>query len=73
MLDCVDDNLLALLDVHNVKFVAGSRVGYFLLPLSIALQDDPLDCIWKAKASIDRRKLSHEASISFFLSAFVQN
>ncbi|OWM79640.1 hypothetical protein CDL15_Pgr023052 [Punica granatum] len=55
----------------QLTVMAGSRVGYFLLPLSIALWDDPLECIRKAKGAIDRRKRSHEALFTFCLSGFV--
>lgn len=43
----------------------GNWMGYVLLPISIALEDDPLDYIRKAKATIDRKKLSFEAICSF--------
>ncbi|KAG2701145.1 hypothetical protein I3760_06G030700 [Carya illinoinensis] len=38
----------------------GNLIGYMFLPFTIALQDDPLDYVWKAKATIDRKKLSLE-------------
>lgn len=43
----------------------GNWMGYVLLPISIGLEDDPLDYIRKAKATIDRKKLSFEAICSF--------
>ncbi|XP_035542733.1 O-acyltransferase WSD1-like isoform X3 [Juglans regia] len=38
----------------------GNVIGYLFLPFTIALQDDPLDYVRKAKAIIDRKKLSLE-------------
>ncbi|KAG7973715.1 hypothetical protein I3843_06G010400 [Carya illinoinensis] len=38
----------------------GNLIGYMFLPFTIALQDDPLDYVWKAKDTIDRKKLSLE-------------
>ncbi|KAG2700728.1 hypothetical protein I3843_06G010300 [Carya illinoinensis] len=38
----------------------GNLIGYMFLPFTIALQDDPLDYVRKAKAAIDRKKLSLE-------------
>uniref|UniRef100_A0A2P2IUP9 O-acyltransferase WSD1 C-terminal domain-containing protein n=1 Tax=Rhizophora mucronata TaxID=61149 RepID=A0A2P2IUP9_RHIMU len=42
----------------KAKWGWGNWIGYIVLPLSIALQDDPLDYIRIAKARIDRKKLS---------------
>ena len=39
----------------------GNWIGYVLLPLSIALRDNPLDYIQKAKEAMDRKKASLEA------------
>ncbi|KAG7973716.1 hypothetical protein I3843_06G010500 [Carya illinoinensis] len=38
----------------------GNLIGYMFLPFTISLQDDPLDYVRKAKATIDRKKLSLE-------------
>ena len=46
----------------------GNLIGYILLPFTIALQDNPLDHVRKAKATIDRKKRSLE-SICTFLGA----
>ena len=46
----------------------GNLIGYILLPFTIALQDNPLDYVRKAKATIDRKKRSLE-SICTFLGA----
>lgn len=43
----------------------GNLIGYVLLPITIALPDDPLDYVRKAKAIVDRKKLSFEALCSF--------
>ncbi|WMV50647.1 hypothetical protein MTR67_044032 [Solanum verrucosum] len=39
----------------------GNWFGYALLPLKIALRDDPLDYVKEAKAAVDRKKRSFEA------------
>ena len=49
----------------------GNKLASILLPVTIALQDDPLDYVRKAKASVDRKKLSFEAMCSIFMSRFV--
>lgn len=43
----------------------GNLVGYVLLPLHIGIKDDPLDYIRDAKATIDRKKQSYEAQLSY--------
>ncbi|XP_019189002.1 PREDICTED: O-acyltransferase WSD1-like [Ipomoea nil] len=43
----------------------GNKIGYALAPLFIGFQDNPLDYIRKAKATIDRKKLSMESKLSF--------
>nr|GMC68393.1 O-acyltransferase WSD1-like [Ipomoea batatas] len=43
----------------------GNKIGYALVPLFIGLQENPLDYIRKAKATIDRKKLSMESRFSF--------
>ncbi|KAJ6764792.1 O-ACYLTRANSFERASE (WSD1-LIKE) FAMILY PROTEIN [Salix koriyanagi] len=50
---------------NNPRWGWGNRIGYIILPFSIGLQDDPLEHIRKAKAMIDRKKLSLEATFSF--------
>lgn len=49
----------------------GNWIGYILLPFTIALQNDPLDYIRVAKATIDRRKHSLEAFCTFSTAKFV--
>jgi hypothetical protein len=43
----------------------GNLIGYILLPFTIALQDNPLDYVRQAKATIDRKKLALEAICTF--------
>lgn len=43
----------------------GNLIGYILLPFTIAFQDDPLDYVRKAKATIDRKKRSLESIGTF--------
>ncbi|XP_059457512.1 wax ester synthase/diacylglycerol acyltransferase 11-like isoform X2 [Corylus avellana] len=49
----------------------GNLIGYILLPFTIALQDDPLDYVRQAKATIDRKKLSLEAILTFVCAELV--
>lgn len=51
--------------VEKSKVKWGNRVGYIIFPFSIGLQKDPLEYVRKAKATIDRKKHSFEASCSF--------
>ncbi|TVU46996.1 hypothetical protein EJB05_06570, partial [Eragrostis curvula] len=44
---------------NNVKW--GNQVGYIVLPFYIAMHDDPLEYIRKAKKIVDRKKNSLEA------------
>ncbi|KAG6752692.1 hypothetical protein POTOM_042728 [Populus tomentosa] len=50
---------------NNPKWGWGNRIGYIILPLTVGLQDDPLEHLRRAKAMIDRKKLSLEATFSF--------
>ena len=49
----------------------GNKIGFVLLPFNIALQDDPLDYVRQIKATIDRKKHSHEAMLTFFITKMV--
>lgn len=49
----------------------GNLIGYVLLPITIALPDDPLDYVRKAKAIVDKKKLSFEALCSYSVGRFV--
>lgn len=50
---------------NNPKWGWGNRIGYIILPLTVGLQDDPLEHLRRAKAMVDRKKLSLEATFSF--------
>ena len=43
----------------------GNCIGYVLMPFPLALQEDPLEYVLQAKATIDRKKHSFEAVLSF--------
>ncbi|KAL0304404.1 UNVERIFIED_CONTAM: O-acyltransferase WSD1 [Sesamum radiatum] len=43
----------------------GNLVAIVLLPMTIALQDDPLSYVRRAKATMDRKKLSLESKVVF--------
>lgn len=45
----------------------GNEFGYLFYPFTIAIRDDPLDYLREAKATMDRKKASLEASFSYFL------
>jgi len=51
----------------------GNRMGYIILPFHIALYEDPLEYIRKAKDRIDRKKHSLEAICSYTCSKAVHN
>ncbi|KAJ0086676.1 hypothetical protein Patl1_07743 [Pistacia atlantica] len=48
----------------------GNQIGYLIYPFTIALRDNPLDYLREAKAAMDRKKASLEASFSFFLAKY---
>ncbi|TXG47762.1 hypothetical protein EZV62_027056 [Acer yangbiense] len=48
----------------------GNHIGYLLFPFTIALRDDPLDYLRDAKATMDRKKASLEASYSYFMAKY---
>lgn len=56
---------------NETKLESGNNFGYVLLPFKIALRDDPLDYIRRAKATLDRKKLSFEAACSFAIGLFI--
>ncbi|KAJ0087319.1 hypothetical protein Patl1_07745 [Pistacia atlantica] len=45
----------------------GNKMGYLFYPFTIGLRDDPIDYLREAKATMDRKKASLEASFSYFL------
>ncbi|XP_019104053.2 wax ester synthase/diacylglycerol acyltransferase 5 isoform X1 [Beta vulgaris subsp. vulgaris] len=53
------------------KWEWGNSIGYILLPFDIALRDDPLDYIRKAKTTIDKKKQSLEAVFTFICAEFI--
>ncbi|WCJ28902.1 O-acyltransferase (WSD1-like) family protein [Euphorbia peplus] len=58
---------LAELMEKKEKWGWGNRIAYVVVPFNVGLQKDPLDYIWKAKATIDRKKLSLEPFFTFAL------
>ncbi|KAI5568417.1 hypothetical protein BDE02_12G013500 [Populus trichocarpa] len=56
---------------NNPKWGWGNRIGYIILPFTVGLQDDPLEHLRRAKAMIDRKKLSLEATFSFHCAILV--
>ncbi|KAL2921846.1 O-acyltransferase WSD1, partial [Bienertia sinuspersici] len=53
------------------KWEWGNSIGYILLPFHIALRDNPLDYIRSAKATIDKKKQSLEAIVTFICGKLV--
>lgn len=51
----------------------GNYIGYALLPITIALRDDPLDYVREAKATVDRKKRSLEAKCTFLSAKYIVN
>lgn len=49
----------------------GNWIGYIVLPFSIAHQEDPLEYVRQAKATIDRKKLSLESIFTFICAEIV--
>lgn len=50
---------------QSSKVKWGNGLGYVILPFNVSLEDDPLNYIHRAKATIDRKKHSFEALCSF--------
>lgn len=48
----------------------GNQIGYLIYPFTIALWDNPLGYLREAKAAMDRKKASLEASFSYFLAKY---
>jgi hypothetical protein len=42
----------------------GNHIGFILLPLHIAVHNDPLDYVRKAKITVDRKKRSFEVAFT---------
>ncbi|CAI0541801.1 unnamed protein product [Linum tenue] len=49
----------------KAKWGWGNWIGNMMIPLTIALRDDPLDYLWSAKATMDRKKHSLEPILEF--------
>ncbi|KAJ7965355.1 O-acyltransferase WSD1-like [Quillaja saponaria] len=64
---------LADMMAKNSKTGWGNWIGYIILPFTIALQDDPLEYIRQAKATIDRKKHSFESVCTYWCARFVLN
>ena len=47
-----------MLEKQEVNGMLGNKIAMVLLPFTIALQDDPLTYIRRAKSTMDRKKLS---------------
>ncbi|XP_061356172.1 wax ester synthase/diacylglycerol acyltransferase 11 isoform X2 [Gastrolobium bilobum] len=64
---------LADMMAEKSKAIWGNWMGYIMLPFSIALNEDPLDDVRQAKATIDRKKHSLEAICSYACAKLVLN
>lgn len=53
----------------------GNQMGYVALPVSICPKDadDHLACLRRAKALLDRKKISLEAHFSYSVGAFIMS
>jgi hypothetical protein len=51
--------------------VWGNQLGYILLPFHLAMHDDPLAYIHKAKKTLDRKKRSLEVVITYKTGEFL--
>ncbi|KAK1399439.1 O-acyltransferase WSD1-like [Heracleum sosnowskyi] len=61
---------LAEMMKNEAKVRWGNPVSVVIIPITIALLDDPLDYVRKAKAVVDRKKLSFEAISTYSLGRF---
>lgn len=57
----------------NVAVIQGNCFGFVLIPLSIAQSENPLDYVYKAKTSMDRKKHSLESQCTFYASQLFLN
>ncbi|XP_050236444.1 wax ester synthase/diacylglycerol acyltransferase 11-like isoform X4 [Mercurialis annua] len=55
------------------KWGWGNKFGYMVLPFETALQNEPLDYVRQAKATVDRKKDSLEALCSFRIATLIVN
>ncbi|OIW18965.1 hypothetical protein TanjilG_09159 [Lupinus angustifolius] len=64
---------LADMMAEKSKTKWGNGIGYIVLPLSIALQEDPLQYVHQAKATVDRKKHSLEAICTHVCAKLILN
>ncbi|MED6125115.1 hypothetical protein PIB30_065599 [Stylosanthes scabra] len=64
---------LADMMAEKSKVRWGNWIGYIMLPFSIASQEDPLEHVRQAKATIDRKKHSLEAVSTFACAKLILN
>ncbi|XP_049398360.1 wax ester synthase/diacylglycerol acyltransferase 11-like [Solanum stenotomum] len=57
----------------NVAVIQGNCFGFVLIPLSIGQSENPLDYVYKAKTSMDRKKHSLESQCTFYASQLFLN
>ncbi|KAK4431336.1 O-acyltransferase WSD1 [Sesamum alatum] len=60
-------DLAEMMEKEELNGMWGNLVALVLLPLTIAVQDDPLRHVRRAKATMDRKKLSLETNIVFIV------
>jgi hypothetical protein len=51
--------------------VLGNQLGYILLPFQLAMHDDPLAYVHKAKKTMDRKKSSLEVLFTYKTAKFL--
>ncbi|XP_059637823.1 wax ester synthase/diacylglycerol acyltransferase 11-like [Cornus florida] len=63
----------ALFDMmkKGTKVRWGNKIGYVLLPFTIALRDDPLDYVREAKSVIDQKKASFESVCTYIITKLI--
>ncbi|KAL6321141.1 hypothetical protein AAG906_012913 [Vitis piasezkii] len=66
-------NIRPSMAIEEVQDQMGNYIGYALLPITIALRDDPLDYVLEAKAIVDRKKRSLEAKCTFLSAKYIVN
>ncbi|KAI4307115.1 hypothetical protein L6164_030335 [Bauhinia variegata] len=64
---------LADMMAEKSKAKWGNLLGYMILPFTISLQEDPLEYVRQAKATVDRKKHSLEAICSYLCAKLVLN
>ncbi|KAG8381145.1 hypothetical protein BUALT_Bualt06G0092000 [Buddleja alternifolia] len=61
------EDLAEMMKKEELNGMWGNLLGIVILPFTIALQDDPLTYIHRAKATMDRKKLSLESKLGFIV------